>query len=40
MHLLVLIVLGTLATIGALTLVAVYSVIRFGDDSLRELSEW
>lgn len=34
MHVAWLVILGTLAAIGALTLVAIYSVVRFGDESL------
>ena len=34
MHLLILTILGTLASIGALTLIAITYVIRFGDEAL------
>lgn len=40
MNTIVLICLGVLAAIGALTLVAIASVIRFGDNALGEVNKW
>jgi ABC-type methionine transport system permease subunit len=40
MHLIWLTVLGTLAAIGALTLIAITYVIRFGDSALNGINSW
>jgi hypothetical protein len=40
MHLLTLVVLGVLASIGALTLLAMACVIRFGDGALSDIHSW
>lgn len=40
MHYLMLVVLGVLASIGALTLIAIGAVLRFGDETLQELRKW
>ena len=40
MHLIWLTVLGTLAAIGALTLIAITYVIRFGDGVLSDIHSW
>lgn len=40
MHLLLLVVLGTLAAIGALTLFACVCVVRFGDEAMDDIHSW
>lgn len=40
MHLLLLVVLGVLASIGMLTLIAIAAVVSFGDETVRELRKW
>ena len=40
MHLIWLTVLGTLASIGLLTLLAIAYVIRFGDSALSDIQSW
>lgn len=40
MHYVLLIVIGTLATVGMLTLIAIAAVLRFGDETLQELRKW
>lgn len=40
MNIVVLVILGVLAAIGFLTLVAVYTVIKFGDESLTRIRSW
>lgn len=40
MSTIILICLGVLAAIGALTLIAIAAVIRFGDNALGEVSKW
>ena len=40
MHLIWLTVLGTLAAIGALTLIAITYVIRFGDSAFSDMKAW
>jgi hypothetical protein len=34
------IIIGVLAAIGLLTIIAVVSVIRFGDDALSKIKQW
>lgn len=34
------IILGTLAAIGLLTIVAIVSVLRFGDEAIKGLQAW
>lgn len=34
------IIIGVLAAIGLLTIVAIFSVIRFGDEALSKLKSW
>lgn len=33
-------IIGVFAAIGLLTIVAIISVIRFGDDALSKIKEW
>jgi hypothetical protein len=40
MHYVLLIMLGVLASIGLLTLVAIGAVLRFGDETLQDLRKW
>lgn len=40
MNLIWLTILGTLASIGMLTLIAITYVIRFGDDALSGMKTW
>lgn len=40
MHYVLVVIISTLAAIGLLTLVAIGSVIRFGDDALGKLQAW
>jgi hypothetical protein len=40
MSLVILLVLGVLAAIGALTLIAISCVIRFGDDAFADMNTW
>ena len=40
MHLFMLVLLGTLASIGALTIFACICVIRFGDSALSDINAW
>jgi hypothetical protein len=40
MHFVLLVVLGVLAAIGMLTLIAIASVLRFGDETLQALRKW
>jgi len=40
MHYVLLIVLGVLAAIGMLTIIAIAAVLRFGDETLLELRKW
>lgn len=40
MHFVLLILLGVLASIGMLTLIAVAAVVSFGDETLEELRKW
>jgi hypothetical protein len=34
------VVLGVLAAVGMLTLIAIAAVLRFGDETLQELRKW
>jgi hypothetical protein len=40
MHVVLLLLLGVLASIGLLTLVAIAAVLRFGDETLQDLRKW
>ena len=40
MHYLLLLLLGVLACIGTLTLIAVAAVLRFGDETLQDIAKW
>jgi hypothetical protein len=40
MHAVMLVVLGTLAAIGLLTLIAIATVIKFGDSELTKFRSW
>ena len=40
MHIIWLTILGTLASIGLLTLIAITYVIRFGDGALSDIHQW
>jgi hypothetical protein len=40
MHYALLIVLGVLAAIGMLTIIAIAAVLRFGDETLQGLRKW
>lgn len=40
MHFFLLVVLGVLAAVGTLTLIAIAAVVSFGDETLKELRTW
>lgn len=40
MHAVLIVLLGVLAAIGLLTLIAIATVIKFGDDQLSRLKAW
>ena len=40
MHYVLVVIISTLAAIGLLTIVAIASVIRFGDGALGKLQSW
>jgi hypothetical protein len=40
LHYFLLIVLGVLAAIGMLTIIAIAAVLRFGDETLQDLRKW
>lgn len=40
MHLILLVCLGTLAAIGLLTLIAIATVVKFGDSQLTKFRSW
>lgn len=40
MHFALLILLGVLAAVGMLTIIAVAAVVSFGDETLTELRKW
>lgn len=40
MHFVLLTLLGVLASIGLLTLVAIGAVLQFGDETLQDLRKW
>lgn len=40
MHYLLLLILGVLACVGMLTLIAIAAVLRFGDETLQDIARW
>lgn len=40
MHYFLLIILGVLASVGMLTIIAIAAVLRFGDETLQDLRKW
>lgn len=40
MHYALILILGVLACIGALTLIAIAAVLRFGDETLQDIAKW
>jgi hypothetical protein len=40
MHAIMLVLLGTLAAVGLLTLIAIGTVIKFGDNELTKFRSW
>jgi hypothetical protein len=39
-HYFMVVLLGVLAAVGALTLIAISAVLRFGDETLQDLRKW